>query len=268
MGWGDELIATGQARAMQQADPRKVMIHDRNGAIRAHAMWVNNPRILGRTERAAKTQLLVNGPGVRPYIAAKSAERWTWREWQCPVGEIYFCGEERAFGEQLAPPGRFVVIEPNNKPKASPNKDWGRARWQALVALMRRAGLQPWQLGPPGTQLIPGARLIETPDFRQACAVLARAGAAVLPEGGLHHAAAALKVPAVVIYGGFISPKQTGYAGQVSLFTGGEACGMRIECKHCAAAMAAIAPGLVMERLMELLGSEDSQGARPERKTL
>ena len=248
---------------MQQADPRKVMIHDRNGAIRAHAMWVNNPRILGRSERASRTQLLVNGPGVRPYIAAKSAERWFWREWDCPAGEIYFCGDELAFGEQLAPPSPFIVIEPNNKQKASPNKDWGREHWQALVALMRSAGLQAWQLGPAGTQLVPGARLVETPDFRFACAVLARARAAVLPEGGLHHAAAALGVRSVVIFGGFISPRQTGYAGHVNLFTGGEACGMRIECKHCAAAMAAITPAMVMERLMEMLESKNSQGARP-----
>ena len=265
MGWGDELIVTGQARELQGGTQRKVVVYDRHGRIRAHDMWRNNPRILGRSDRSHKPIELVNGPGHRPYIAGKSEQRWTWREWQCPVGEIYLSPDEIAFALPHVPQ---VVIEPNVKQNASPNKNWGHERWTRLVALMRVAGVQPWQLGSAGTQLIPGAKLIETPDFRYACAVLARAKAAVLPEGGLHHAAAALKVPAVVIFGGYIGPKQTGYEGQVSLFTGGQACGMRIECLHCAAAMAAITPELVMERLMHLLQPEDSQGARPQENTL
>ena len=63
----------------------------------------------------------------------------------------------------------------------------------------------------------------------------------MLPEGGLHHAAAALGTPTIVIFGGFISPRQTGYPHQVNLFTGGTPCGMRRRCDHCEQAMRRVA---------------------------
>lgn len=250
MGWGDELIATGQARVLQQTNPGKVVIQDRHGAQREHEMWRGNPRIATRSDRLHKPQFLANGPGVRPYIVAKTGRQWSWREFECPVGEIYFSEDEKNFAAQFSP---GVILEPNNKAKASPNKDWGFSNWQRLVELMLGAGIRPWQLGPPGTRVLAGAKIIHTPSFRHGCAVLARAKACVLPEGGLHHAAAAVCVPAVVIYGGFISPKQTGYASQVNLFTGGEPCGMRIPCEHCKRAMVAITPTMVLEELQRII---------------
>jgi hypothetical protein len=250
MGWGDELIASGQARVMHQASPGKVAICGRDGRFRQHDMWRGNPRIARHGDALAGTQMLHNGPGLRPYIREKTATRWYWNEWECPVGEIYFSPEETAFAARHEP---GVIVEPHHKANASPNKDWGMHRWQALVTLMRAAGLKVSQMGPSGTRLLEGAAFIETPDFRHGCAVLARARAAVLPEGGLHHAAAALGVGAVVIFGGFISPKQTGYVTQTNLFTGGTPCGWRTPCAHCAEAMAQITPELVFEKLGALL---------------
>lgn len=75
----------------------------------------------------------------------------------------------------------------------------------------------------------------------------------VTTEGGLHHAAAIFGIPAVVIYGGYISPRQTGYDGQVALFEGGEPCGWRKPCPHCAAAMGKIEPERVFEHAMKFL---------------
>jgi ADP-heptose:LPS heptosyltransferase len=124
-----------------------------------------------------------------------------------------------------------------------------------LVALLAGAGVAATQLGKGGTRVISGARFIQTRNFRHGCAVLKRARAAVVTEGGLHHAAAAVGTPAVVIYGGYISPAQTGYDGQVALFTGGEPCGMRLPCGHCADAMARITPEEVFERVMRTLGA-------------
>lgn len=256
MGWGDELMAAGQARRIQLENPKagKVIIRDRNGNIRQHEAWNDNPRILKRSEAPGRTAVsIVNGPSVRPYIADKSEMKWTWNEWECPVGEIYFSDLELKFAEAYSPQ---VVIEPNNKAKASPNKDWGIERWAGLVHLLKKAGLESVQLGPRGTRVIDGAALIETPTIRLACAVLAKAKVAVLPEGGLHHAAAALSVPTVVIFGGFISPKQTGYATQTNLFTGGKPCGMRQNCPHCKIAMAAITPEMVFDEAMKLLKTE------------
>ena len=246
MGWGDELIASGQARVMQERNgPQPVLICGRDGAARWHPAWEGNPRIA--RPGTANVQRLVNGPGMRPYIRAKEPDKWVWRDFACPRGELVFTPEERRYAEAAVGVGDVVVIEPRLKAKASANKDWGWAHW---VELLRRFRSVRWaQLGPEGIPIVPGARHIVTPDFRSACAVLARARAVVLPEGGLHHAAAALNVPGVVIFGGYIGPAQTGYDLHANLFTGGVPCGSRLACAHCKQAMAEITPAQVWTAL-------------------
>jgi ADP-heptose:LPS heptosyltransferase len=252
MGYGDDLMITGAARVMQQRDPRRVRPMLRNLPQRS-AVYLHNPRIAGPDERGSFQLLHCRDQHEnRPYHCSKSKTRWGYNlNFRPERGELYFSEAERAFGEMHA--GR-VVIEPNIKPSASPNKQWGRQRWQALAHMVTAAGLRPVQLGPPGTLRLEGVDLIETNGFREACAVLARARAAVLPEGGLHHAAAACNVPAVVIFGGFTPVELTGYAGHINLGASlGEACGWRIRCAHCEAAMAAIEPHYVMDQLEALL---------------
>jgi ADP-heptose:LPS heptosyltransferase len=248
MGFGDELMVTGQVRRMQQTDRRKVQVLDKNGRPRWESIWYNNPR-LARPDEQGDFQTLINGPNIRPYIAHKTADRWYWKEHECTPGEIFLTEAEIRQARLYRPQ---IVIEPNLKPRASPNKHWGMDRWQAFAKLAKKAGYSLTQFGAPGTRPIQYATMICTPGFRQACAVLANASAYVGHEGGMHHAAAALGIPAVVIFGGFISPAQTGYATHRNLFTGDEPCGMRVPCRHCAAAMAAITPQDVLKQLMEI----------------
>lgn len=113
--------------------------------------------------------------------------------------------------------------------------------------------MHPVQLGPRSTTILTGRRHVVTETIREAAAVLSTARAAVLPEGGLHHLAAAMRLPAVVLFGGFISPKSTGYSMHRNLFTGKVACGNRRPCDHCAQAMAAISPESVFEELQTML---------------
>jgi len=243
---------SGIARVMQQTDPRKVKVVYENK--RWPDIFDNNPRILQRREEADHQILYGRVNGLRPYCSAKSPTRWTWKDCPPAVGEVYLLHHEINFGKLFAASLRgTVLIEPNIKKGASPNKDWGWHRWEALVRLMSAAKITPVQVGPRGTATISGVRLIETENFRLACGVMRQVAACVLPDGGLHHAAAALGKKTVVIFGGFISPRQTGYDSQVNLFTGGEPCGWRTPCEHCAAAMAAITPELVFEELRKLL---------------
>ena len=249
MGWGDEIIVTGLARRMQRRDARPVRVLDRKGRARWSDIWSGNPR-LAPPGQPGPAQDLASFPGHRPYIAGKRADRWLWRDWVCPVGEIHLSPAERAYAAPYA--GR-VLLEPNLKPGASPNKDWGLPRWQALADALARAGQRVVQFAPPGAAPLRGVEPIVAPSFRAACAVLAQARLAVLPEGGLHHAAAALGTPSIVLFGGFISPAQTGYPHQANMFTGGTPCGMRRPCRHCAQAMARITADAVLAEAHLLL---------------
>ncbi len=245
MGYGDEIMAAGQARPEATRCGGPVHILDRHGRPRWSDMWLGLDWVAPPHHGAQGS--VVNGPGVRPYLKslsrAKGAVFTEWRARDCP-GAIVLTDEERDFAvAATAGLGAFVVVEPNLVPEANPNKQWGWERWAELAALIR--DLNPVQLGPAGIRTVPGARHIETLSFRLACAVLARARGAVLPEGGLHHAAGVLGVPAVVIFGGHTDPETTGYPGHINLFTGGRACGAWQPCQHCAAAMAAITPAEV-----------------------
>lgn len=255
MGWGDELMVTGRVREAQARDARRVRIVYEKP--RWHEAWERNPRIAMPHERGDFQELQARVNWLRPYIAAKTDERWAWQRHQPPRGELYFSEQELAFGALHA--GR-IVIEPCLKPGASPNKDWGWERWLELAVLMRARGLDPTQLGPASSRRLPGAEFVETNSMRKAAAVLHFARAAVLPEGGLHHVAAAVGCRAVVLFGGFISPEVTGYAEQASLFHKTAqhpiGCGWRRSCRHCAEAMAQFPPGRVLGQLEEILESD------------
>ena len=53
-------------------------------------------------------------------------------------------------------------------------------------------------------------------------------------DGGLHHAAAALGIPSVVIWTGFTSPRHLGYDTHRNIHDGSEPCGtFHSVCSHC-----------------------------------
>jgi ADP-heptose:LPS heptosyltransferase len=245
-------MLSGAARVAQQTDPRKCR-PTFQGRLRWNAIWDNNPRI-ARLEEVGDFQPLIarNEQNLRPYHTEKTPERWGYNlAFRPDVGELYFSEAERAFA---APHAGRIIIEPHIGEGASPNKQWGLYKWVSLVRMMRAAGIIPAHMGPEGTPRVEGADLIVTPRFRQAAAVLAGARAVVLPEGGLHHAAAAVGVPGVVIFGGFTPVELTGYAMHRNLGVSlGEACGWRTPCRHCAEVMAAISPEQVFNELEGVL---------------
>lgn len=256
MGWGDEIMITAQARQRQLKDPRRVVVVDAWGAARWHPIWDNNPRLAKRGTYIddRQIQILRNYPGNRPYLDyarfnnRDRTEPYAYTSFRVEPGEIYLTAAEKQLGDRARD---AVILEPNIKPRASPNKDWGWARWQRLAHALRDLPLV--QIGAPGVPRLAGVEFIATRDVREACGVLSGAALLIAPEGGLHHAAAALGIRAVVIFGGFISPATTGYDLHTNLFTGGSACGMRIPCAHCAAAMERITPEEVATAAREQL---------------
>ncbi len=269
VGLGDEVMVTGQARALQKHDPRPVVVMDKKGRPRWHSLWRGNPRLaFPDTLDLSRFQIISNGPGCRPYVDYGLMARdfdaiypgrpfttkvrdvrlpWRYTKWRCSPGELPCI--------KRMPSSRYVVVEPHGKDRGNPNKIWGWDRWQALVDLNKDI---LWvQLGPHWTQILDGVRHLVTPTFEGACAALSGASAAVLPDGGLHHAAAALGIPAIVIWGGISSPVNLGYDSHINLFEsmeGESPCGQWVPCKHCKAAMAAIKPDAVIAQLRVLGG--------------
>lgn len=248
MGWGDELMAAGQARVHYEKTRQKVVFVDCEGQPRWSEIWENNPYILKQPEPGCVT--ICNAPKRRPYIYRKNKKVCEWQVFELVPGEIFFSAQELAFGRQHAQGA--IVIEPHTKVTDS-NKAWLWERWEQLA----RCGFDFVQLGPEGTRLLPGVRHVVTASFREAAAVLAHARGFVGAEGGMHHAAAAVSTPAVVLFSEFISPRVTGYLGHINLYQGKTPLGngARLPCKKCRASMQAITVNQVVSALNELMSA-------------
>lgn len=259
MGIGDEIMATGSARVRHAADPkrRRVMITDVGGRPRWSGMWLGVPWIAHpvRDRNAGDWFTMHDGPRCRPYIDyVKGFSRATginftagWRA-RDQVGTIVLTDAEKQAGADIARRlGPFVIIEPMVKSAANPNKQWGRARWQALADLLKREGLQVVQIGPPGTARLEGVPLAATQDFRFGAALMAHSRWNFLPDGGLHHACGALGLPATVLWGGANDPEVLGYPDHENIFTP-PMCGKWTPCAHCADIWRKLTPAEVWER--------------------
>lgn len=265
MGWGDEIMVTGEAIRLGATPEKKLIVLGKDSKPRWHPVWQGNPRIAKPEELRNKTPYIVirNHGGWRPYLSYSqeeyfagiansntnprytTKERWVFTDWKVTKGELFFPKMKMS---------DYVVLEPNtkNNPFAI-NKRWPWDRWQRLSKLLKDHGIDVVQLGPEGTRLLDGARLMPTPNFIAAITALSGAGGAILPEGGLHHAAAALGVPAAVLFGGTTSPANTGYKHHLNIADEDEKspCGARVSCPHCAEAWQRLEPESVFEQFIE-----------------
>jgi hypothetical protein len=247
VGFGDVLMSIGEAKRLHNQTKGLVMIVDQYRRPVRSELFNGVPYLTTKPLKVPYSRLL-NAPGHRPYIASKTDEKWTWRPYKPTPGDIVFTREELAFAE---PYRDMVMVEPNPKKISHTNRDWGWMNWWKFDAIARTYNLV--QCHRPGDRLLPNAKHVLTTSFRQTAAVLSVCRAFVGAEGGLVHAAAAVGVPAVVAWGGFISPDITGYKHHRNLFTGGVACGMRTDCKHCRDAMNKITPEMMFNELKDLL---------------
>jgi len=233
-------MATGMARGAA-ARGAKIAFGDGHKLIWGpfcETAFRNNPNIARRADEPG-VEWIGYYKGSRQYNRFENG-RWIWNfDFKAPVGEFFFDERER---QHTVRRRGAVLIEPNvpwHKQVAA-NKDWGLQRFQHLVDLFRRNGVPVYQPR-HGLRRLDRVEVATAPDFRCAVAALAGFDLVVTPEGGLHHAAAAVGVPAVVLFGGFAPPAVLGYAGHQNL-TGGatSACGSLRECPHCRAALGRI----------------------------
>lgn len=227
MGWGDELMAAGEAQALGG----KVGIYDKSGSQRYHMAWENNPYIARLGE--AHDKKLVNAPSARPYVKRVNHMAWEWQPYKPKPAKMYFSNAELKFMESL--PVNYVVIEPNLKDKAeSVNRQWN---WERFVEVSESINIPFVQLGKTKPKMLPNAKWIQTDNPRYMAGVMKMSRAYIGHEGGMHHTSAAVGRPAVVIFGGFTSPLVTGYEQHINMSDNTLGCGKRVKCNHCEIAM-------------------------------
>lgn len=260
MSYGDRLMAIGDAWALHQADPqkRRVAIGDgqRLDESQPDLSWG-----LDFLATAEDLQLGLDLPWVysyphhRPYIdyaAMRTALGWRWHLKHLGLGPtrllrhyiynlayrptpapIRLKPEEEALAAEWSTMP-FVALEPFIKTGAPPSKQWPVERFVEVARTLSRE-IKVYQISAPDSPALEGIPQIRPRSFRESMAYLKAARLFIGPEGGLHHATAAVGTRAVVVYGGFTSPLITGYAFHTQLTGGAEkACGTRRGmCPHC-----------------------------------
>lgn len=241
--------AAARGRRVAFGDGRRVVWH-RN----AFEIFRGNDNVVASESlRGQDVEWIAHYPGKRRYCTLVGGKRRQWRftPHTQRVGEIFFDVGEALLAQAMSS-ASYVIIESAVKRTAS-NKQWPVERYQQVARELQAAGHRVLQFN-DGLADVP---VIRMSDFRRAMAALSSARLFIGPEGGLHHAAAALGVPAVVLFGGFISPEVTGYESHVNLFTGDDmGCGMIDPCSHCRAAMSRITVDQVVAESVSILNSD------------
>lgn len=260
MGYGDEIIGTGLAKGLRARG--KLAAFGDGMTIHwgpwCEEMFAHNPNIAKPgSEHLSNLQWIAHYKGARKYNKLQ-AGKWVWNyDFKVKPGEFFFNDVERAVIENCRKSlNGFIVIEPNVpwQKSVAPNKDWGQQKYEQLSQRLQRNGARVVQfIHKNSRRRLPGVTTIEFHKFREAIATLSLARLYIGPEGGMHHAAAALNVKAVVIMGGFIPPSVIGYDSHVNLTGDAEACGNLQACEHCRKAMARISVDDVYARSIEQL---------------
>lgn len=238
MGYGDWLLASADVKKANIATGKKVMLGDGRRYFLDKDVFANNPRMAQPGEDCT---WVANYGGCRPYIKALKNNHIVFNDaFRAEPGELFFSDDEFEWREKHAPPEQYIVIEPTVKAvfQHGINKAW--PYWEKLQG----TNLPFVQLGAQSGTLF---RHVRTATFREAMLILSKAKLFVGTDGGLHHAAATLDRPAVVIWTGFTSPKHLGYDTHVNLHDGSDPCGYYGgPCSHCIEKAAAIKPEQVL----------------------
>lgn len=279
MGFGDDLMGIGIARALSElpeyvagtkfvfGDPDS--FHDAaSNTLKVHytEVMINHPLLLAPGEPVNDICCIDDYLGHRQYVeydkcetrdedGQRYIERFQWNEkYQSRKGEIWFDQNEKSAASEIAMrlPYPYFVIEPNVAKKAWFNhKSWPFDKWQDVVDALPEVRFIQFN----GERVLNGVHQLTTPSFRQATAILACSGGFIGTDGGLHHAAAALDVPAIVLWGHYSSPEVFGYTDQTNIrHETGLGCGYAWkECGECNSAMLKITVDEVVDAIKGLI---------------
>lgn len=260
LGVGDEIVAAGQAQRLYDEFGARVSICGCDDKPRWHDIWSGNPIIVRPGEQVTgRVTSLVSGPGCRPYIRYPFSEDtgWHFNEYfRCRehVARIYLTDQEKQRGAWARTMyGPYVLIEPYTK---HVNFRWPIEKWEQLVEACPDVTFV--QHTHKDSQLVRGANP-EAATFREACGLIQSADVYIRSESGLCHAAAALGVRQVTLFGGCMDPDvMGGYPKQIVIADYGlhSPCGSWHPCGHCKDAMERITVTEVTEAMRAHLRAE------------
>lgn len=252
MGFGDELMLSGTIKKAYERVKKPVAVGRWGKSyFDGECLWKevfdNNPKIDYSPGIGARWVPDIKGN--RPYIDYSATQlrrdgSVVYKRHKPEPGELFFTDEELALYPEYE---GYVYIEPNVKGTFGGNKDWGFDRWQEVVKRLPLKYVQG-----RGRQL-EGVSQVETKSFRHACALLRRCSFFVGTDGGMHHAAAALGKPAVVVWGGLVGPESLGYDNHINLRGPGvQDCGSSRPCQHCRDAMSLVTVEMVLKAIEDI----------------
>jgi hypothetical protein len=244
MGLGDWLMASGDAKEANERTGKKVKLGDGVRMSWDGQVFANNPRMASNSD--TNVVWVKNYQGHRPYLKGTKNGRMLFNDDYKPrAGEIYFSQSEKKNIDKIDKD--YIIVEPNVKRvyAHTVNKAWHG--WEELF----KHDL-PWlQLGDVSVKRYTNWK--ETATFRDALQILSKAKLFVGTDGGLHHAAAALGIPSVVIWTGFTSPRHLGYDTHRNIHDGSEPCGTyNSVCRHCLLKSQAI----TVEQVLDAVNTE------------
>ena len=261
MGYGDEIMASGYARLAKQQFPKlQILIGNKEKLLVYDSIiYKNNPNItlIDQVNPKIKRMWIENFPNNRPYLKKITKDKIFWNmEYRAIKGDIFFDKLESIYANNIINESKkywfqnntkeykaIIFIETtSNKTSSNPeifrykhlNKDWGIEKWNELIYQLSSEYLIIQSFHNDSYKHKNIFQFNST--FRKACSVLNLCDFYVGPEGGFGHASAALNIPSVIYFGGWISPKTTGYNFHKNIYLDVEdsPCGVYgYLCKHC-----------------------------------
>ena len=264
MGYGDDLMATGEVKELRAIYPEAKFVIGDGVKYYWSEIFENNPYIIqgNNLKKHSDIKWVSNYLGNRPYRKYKTEQekdRYVWNNaYSAKKGEIFFTEEENEISTKIIneikkkfKDKKIIYIEPNVKNKKGyKNRDWGFSKWQEVVSSLKLNYV--FIQGTFGKQKkLQDVINVHGLNFRTACSIIEKSDLFLGTEGGFHHAAAALNKKGVVIFGGFISPKITGYDSHSNIYIDikGSPCGSKNICNHCLECMEKITPDIIINHI-------------------
>ena len=269
MGYGDDLMITGEVKKLKKIHSGAKFVIGNGTKYWWSEVFSGNKSIIrgDQVKDFQKVIRLNNYPGHRPYRIYDSLnhkEKYIWNtDYKVEKGEIFFSKKELENSDKIfkdiknkfGSKKKIVHIEPNVKiSKGYINRGWGFEKWQYVVNELKNKILFI-STSFNDQKILNNVLNIKNTSFRTACSIMSKTHLFVGAHGGLSHAAAALNLKAVVIFGGFIDPKILGYKIHKNIYINNKLspCGSKYECDHCKKCMNDIKINNVIYEIKKIL---------------